>query len=292
MCCGIIENMTFRFLIKFLRYNNAVPIIISGMILGTGAVFATNSDLRQAVLSSSGNVQSPVQDVQKTDTTRISLENINSFDFNLKIDSITEDSKTYFVVYSYRTLNVAGGAWQEARESKKMEIPKDLLGKRDLKGYLSEQIGQVMDREVAYLSEVQTNLKKTTVPKESTQYASLVGKEIDNKKNPGADVSEGKASTQGGSGGNSDGEVGAQDALDTQGGDGQIVTVLSKKEVNDMIIAAIDDFLSVDTSMPDLQNIPTEKEKTVEEGVAAPEGSSVDTSAGSLTAETTSGQEN
>lgn len=224
-----------RSLLDFIKYNNAFPIILSVVILGTGAAFAASPDLRQAIFPSSASNSVPVAP-KKTDTAKLLSTDTGAFDLALRIDAITEDAQAYHVAYSYTTLEVSGGEWREVRKTGKMDAWKEILGKRDLRDYVAEQLGQVIARELAYLSEARTAATAATAPKASGNYASLVGTEIDAEtpvesgKNAVSDVSEG---------------VSPDEPAAFAG------TTLTEEEINDMIVKAVSDFLAIDTGMPE-----------------------------------------
>lgn len=247
--------------LDFVKYNNAFPIILSVVILGTGAVFAASPELRQTVFPSAGKTSAPTAP-KKTDASKLLSEDISDFDLRLRIDTVTEDTGNYHVAYSYTTFEVVDGAWKEVRKNAKMDIPKALLGKRDLKSYLVEQIGQVIDREVAYLSEAKAAVKTKPSVEKSKEYASLSGTEIDAEARKAAEKSgsspsvtdEPKPST-----------VNEETKAATTPG-----VTLTKEEVNEMIVKAVSDFLAIDTSMPEPlpETLPTEEptEKTPSSG--------------------------
>jgi hypothetical protein len=236
-------------LLEFIKYNNAFPIILSVVVFGTGAAFAASPELRQAVFSPA-RVSAPVGEKEKpTDAKKLLSENLGKFDLDVRIDAVTEDATGYHAAYSYTTLEISGGAWKEVRKNGKMDIPKALLGKRDLKSYLVEQIGQVIDREIVYLSEVQSALKAKNAAEKSKEYASLSGTEIDEAARKEAE----KRSVSGSSVDEPSAQSGTKNDAATPG------ITLTKEEINDMIVKAVSDFLAIDTSMPeDITESPVE----------------------------------
>ncbi|MBP9728097.1 MAG: hypothetical protein KBD27_01835 [Candidatus Moranbacteria bacterium] len=237
-----------RFL-DFLKYNNVVPFIFLALLLGAGTALATNSQLRQSVFSPETLISSVAP--EKTDTAKLLALNLKTLDLGLRIDTLTEDGASYYVSYSYRTWEVVEHAWQETRKTGKMDIPKALLGKRDLKTYLIEQISQVMDRELAYLGEAQAVARTTVVPKQSSKYASLVGSEVTKddvlsaRKDTASDVAVKKESKR---------APGGVMTVETETQSGE--TVLSREEIEKIIVSAVAQFLAVETSMPSTANLP------------------------------------
>lgn len=246
-------------LLDFIKYNNAFPIVLSVVILGTGAAFAASPELRQSVFAPSAGDSAPVTP-KKTDVAKLLSADIGDFDLALRIDAVTEDATSYHAAYSYTTLEISGGAWKEVRKNGKMDIPKALLGKRDLKAYLIEQIGQVIDREIAYLSEAQATIRTKVAPEKSREYASLSGTEVDAETR--------KSAEKIGSSGSMTDESDVRKEAEEETASG---ITLTKEEINDMIVKAVSDFLAIDTSMPEsLQEaVPAETAATFTE--TAPE---------------------
>ncbi len=260
-----------RKFLDFIKYNNAFPIVLSVVILGTGAAFAASPELRQSVFAPSAGDSGPVIP-KKTDAAKLLSTDIGDFDLALRIDSVTEDTTSYHAAYSYTTLEISGGAWKEVRKNGKMDIPKALLGKRDLKSYLIEQIGQVIDREIAYLSEAQEMIRTKAAPEKSKEYASLSGTEVDAETR--------KSAEKGDSSGNITDEPDQRKEKTEETAPG---ITLTKEEINEMIVKAVSDFLAIDMSMPgplsetapaeavvsDTETIPETEEPAIEE--VAPE---------------------
>lgn len=251
-----------RKILDFIKYNNAFPLIVSVVLLCTGAAFASSPELRQAVFAPA-DTGAPILP-KKTDTKQLVAEDMKHFDLGLRIDAITEDVEAYHAVYAYQTLAVAGGAWQPVRKTGKMDIPKKLLGKRDLGTYLAEQIGQVIDREVAYLREAQAAVRVAAAPAASSRYAGLVGQPV---KKPAAGDAASVTET----------DTAASDAQsDTTDGQETVSQPLglSDAEIRAIIVEAVAEFLAVDTSMPEPIVVPADTvspSDTLEEAPIVPE---------------------
>jgi hypothetical protein len=248
-----------RKFLDFIKYNNAFPIVLSVVILGTGAAFAASPELRQSVFAPSAEDSASVTP-KKTDAAKLLSTDIGDFDLALRIDAVTEDAASYHAAYSYTTLEISGGAWKEVRKNGKMDIPKALLGKRDLKSYLVEQIGQVIDREIAYLSEVQATIRTKSAPEKSKEYASLSGIEVDAETRKSAEKS--------GSSGSMTDEPDPQEEEKEEVAPG---ITLTKEELNDMIVKAVSDFLAIDMNMPEPLPETVPAEAVVSDTEAAPE---------------------
>lgn len=249
----------------FLKYNNSVPFIFFALLLGAGTALATSPQLRQSVFTPETVVQNTSP--EKIDTSKLLDLNIKTFDLDFRIDTLTEDGLNYYVSYSYQTWGVVEYVWQEMRKIGKMDIPKALLGKRDLKTYLIEQIGQVMDREVAYLGEAQGAARMAITPKQSSKYASLVGSEV-NKEDV---LSLRKESASGTSVKKESKPTTSSITIETEAG--SVETVLSKEEIEKIIVSAVATFLAIDTSMPSSVSpvLPEENTPLSDELVPLPE---------------------
>ena len=227
--------------LDFIKYNNAFPITLAVVILGTGAAFAMGPDLRQSALNRKGKTPLPSAMSVTTDTKKLMAENIDNFDLRLRIDTITEDVESYHVIYSYRTFEVLDNTWREVQKKGKMDIPRALLGKRDLKSYLAEQIGQVIDREIAYLGEVKATIGTKSSSEKSVKYTALSGSEISAA--PKKSVEAGVAS----------GESVSDESKPKYTETGEVAVpgiTLTKEEINDMIVQAVSDFLAIDLTLP------------------------------------------
>lgn len=250
-------------LLDFLKYNNAVPFLLFILLLGAGTALATSPQLRQSVFAPEGTVPNTAS--EQTDTSKLLALNIQTLDLDLRIDSLAEDELKYYASYSYQTWGVVDYEWQEMRKVGKMDIPKALLGKRDLKTYLIEQIGQVMDREVAYLGEAQVIAREAVIPKQSSQYASLVGSAVKKddvlalRKETTSDIPVKKES-----------KSAPAELMTVETAAGSVETVLSKKEIEKIIVSAVAEFLAVDTSMPDMESPVSQAENPVMLGEPAP----------------------
>lgn len=252
-----------RSFFNFIKYNNAFPIILSVVILVTGAAYAAIPNLRQAVFSPSAENFAPVVP-KKTDTAKLLSTDTEEFDLALRIDAITEDVDAYHVTYSYTTLEVAAGEWRKARKNGKMDVFKAMLGKRDLKTYFVEQLGQVIDREIAYLSEAQSAARSVASAKTSGKYASLVGTEIDVKSREESK----KNDVSGDSSVNGSKENGSREEEENVSASS---IGLTKEEINAMVVKAVSDFLAIDMNMPEPLSEVVSTEPAVQVVEAVPE---------------------
>jgi hypothetical protein len=162
--------------INFIKYNNAFTIILGVCFLSFGVTFASSTTVRDAVYSSSETVTS-------VDNGLIISTNLDNFDFMLKINSITEDGKNYYAVYSYQTLMIEDGAWKVKNVEKTLTVNKEALDGKDLGLYASKELGDNINYELSYLKKVQKlEREKGESQKVVTiEYSGLIGKLLDPK---------------------------------------------------------------------------------------------------------------
>lgn len=159
-------------MLKFLQYHNAVPVAISIMLLGGGTIFAaTNPETIYGVS----------QTVVSVDNTYIAGKNLDAWTPRVSITGVTEDDEYYYVAYRFSTVQLKAYVWQDAADERVMKVSKADLGPyRDLGLYVTEQLKQVIDREMAYLREVQEiERKQISLKTVATAYTGLVGRMLD-----------------------------------------------------------------------------------------------------------------
>ncbi len=248
-----------RSIIDFIKYNNAFPVILAVVLLGTGAAFASSPKLREAVLPGDTAIPQPFIAPKAADTANLLKVDVDEYDISVRIDRITETKEMFAVEYSYNTYDIVGGIWQETRKARRMEIQKALLGKRKLTEYLSEQIGQIVHQELAYLDEVRmAAMGEDAAKPRISKYAELVGKELA--------VGDGRPSNAG------ETESGEKRSLDDADEDKnnetseQTALGISDEKLREMIVQAVAEFLAIDTSMPEPTPITVPETETVEPG--------------------------
>ena len=163
-------------IINFIKYNNAFTIILGVCFLGFGVTFASSTTVRDAVYSSSEIVTS-------VDNGLIISTNLDNFNFNLKINSITEDGKNYYVAYSYQTLMIEDGAWKVKDVEKTLTVNKEALDGKDLGLFATKELGDNINYELSYLKRVQKLEKEKGESQKvvTTEYNGLIGKLLDPK---------------------------------------------------------------------------------------------------------------
>lgn len=233
-----------RSIIDFIKYNNAVPLVLAVLMLGTGVAFAANPIVREALFPTDSG---PIGPPPAADAGALLATDPEDFEQAFRIDAVIEAEESYRIGYSYRTFEVTDNRWQVVAKTKELNVPKALLGKRDLGLYAAEQIGQVMDREIAYLDDVRTHaLKPDQKTSASREYAGLVGRSLDAEErrfdgyNPvvkEAEVVEEKKAVP-------------PDtvSIGLPGDTVPISALLSKEEVRQIIVDAVASFLAIDTA--------------------------------------------
>lgn len=157
---------------KFLSYNNAVPIAITVLISGAGATFAaTNPE----------TIYDTTETVVAVDNTYLANKDLASYTPRIEITGVTEDTENYYVAYRLATIDVVDAVWQDVTKDAILTVAKAVLGEYgDLGVYATEQFKQVVDRQLAYLKEVQEIERRQLSQKViATSYSGLVGRFLD-----------------------------------------------------------------------------------------------------------------
>ncbi len=165
-------------IVKFIAYNNTVPIVLGILFLSSGLVFAANDEVREFVVDS---VYQAEQSLVSVDNSYIANKNLDVYSPKVNISNVTEDDDFYYVTYIFTTISLEDDVWQDVAQEKVMQVSKNALGKYvDLGVYVTEQLKQLVEREIAYLQEVQGIEKKLVTNKVvATAYSGLVGQLID-----------------------------------------------------------------------------------------------------------------
>jgi hypothetical protein len=158
--------------LRFLTYNNAVPIALAILVLGAGSTFAAVDP--DAIYSSD-------QQVVSVDNSYIVNKDLASYSPQARITSVTEDGDNYYVAYQFYTIDLEDGAWRDVVKNRTMSVSKSFLGEyRDLGLYVTEQLKQNVDAELARLRATQDIEKKNVTQKiVATTYGGLIGKMLD-----------------------------------------------------------------------------------------------------------------
>src|SRR3989344_575013 len=164
-----------RALVNFIKYNNLVPITLGVIFLGSGAAFAASDP--QAIY----NAQ---QEVVSVDNTYIVGKDLSAYTPRVQITGVTEDGDNYYVSYVIATIDLNGYRWQDVQKAEVMRVSKPDLGPyRDLGVYVTQQLKQIIERELAYLGNVQEKERRqVSQAVVATTYGGLVGQFLDSTK--------------------------------------------------------------------------------------------------------------
>ncbi len=164
-------------ILNFIKYHNAFSLALILVLFGGGAIFAASPDVRSAVLGKE------VVSLQGIDNSRIINADLENFDFQVKIDNVTEDTANYYVDYSFRTIGVEGNEWQTITRNAKMTVSKESLAGQDLGLYVQAQLANIAQNELAYLEQAQAAEKEKGLTQivRTTDYTGLIGLVLDTK---------------------------------------------------------------------------------------------------------------
>ena len=167
---------TYQKILHFIKYNTAFTIIFVILFFGFGISFAASPQVRDSVYSSAETLVS-------VDNGLIVSADLDNFNFNLRINSVTEDEKNYYAVYLYQTLVIENGFWQSKEIEKTMTVNKESLAGKDLGLYVAKELGENINSELSYLKRVQKMEKEKGESQKivAVAYFGLIGKLLDPK---------------------------------------------------------------------------------------------------------------
>ncbi|MBI2635445.1 MAG: hypothetical protein HYW79_02775 [Parcubacteria group bacterium] len=160
----------------FIKYHNAVTIVFVMVFFGFGVSYAAIPEVRDSVYSSTETVVS-------VDNGLIASADLDNFNFNLVINSVTEDDKNYYADYSYQTLAIIDGVWQTKAMEKTLKVSKAALSGKDFGLYAAEELGEFVKYELSFLKRVQKLEKEKGVSQKAVAvaYSGLIGKLLNPK---------------------------------------------------------------------------------------------------------------
>lgn len=158
--------------LHILKYNNAVPIAVSLILLGAASTYAATNP--EAIISEE-------QEVISIDNTYIATKNLNKYSPTVEILSVHEDGEFYYVVYELSTIELVDYVWQDFVEQQEMKVAKSTLGNyRDLGEFVTKQLRELIDNELARLKETQVYEKQQVTQKRvTTKYKGIIGGFLD-----------------------------------------------------------------------------------------------------------------
>lgn len=175
----MVVHMSQKFL-HFIRYNNAFSIGFMALFLSVGGVFAASPDVRSAVADA---VIKEDTSVIATDNTYLLSVDLDTYVPAVLIADVTEDEEYYYVEYTLSTIDVEEKVWRDVEKSRVMQVSKGRLEGSDLGLYVTKQLKEVVDYELARLTETKVIEERfgTSTKIVATAYSGLVGKYLDTK---------------------------------------------------------------------------------------------------------------
>jgi len=166
---------------KFIKYNTLTVAIIAIAFVAVASAMA-DEDTRNKVIGEE------IVEKSGVDNTALLAADLDNFDMEMKITGAMEDPPevedgNYYIDYQYKTLAIKDNVWQEVLVKKQMVVSKKSLAGRDLGLYVKEELGEIIDYQLAYLKKVQDSEeeKGRTVVLETTEYTGLIGMILDTK---------------------------------------------------------------------------------------------------------------
>jgi len=161
-------------IVKFIRYNALVTVVIIIAFVAVASAVA-DEDTRNKVIGEE------VVEKSGVDNSVLLATDLDNFDLAMKIVGALEDEENYYINYQYKTLAIKNNVWQEVLYEKQMTVSKESLDGRDLGLYVMEELGEIIDYQLAYLKEVQENEvdKGETRITEVKEYTGLIGLVLD-----------------------------------------------------------------------------------------------------------------
>ncbi len=149
------------------------------MLLSFGTTLAASPEIRSDVADS---LLSSQQTVQSIDNTYIVGKDLASYTPRVEIRAVTEDVDTYYVDYLLRTIDLKDSVWQDVEKEETLKVGKDALEGGSLGFYVTRELKQRVDREMALLVEVQgIERKEVTQKTVAVTYSGLIGTFIDDR---------------------------------------------------------------------------------------------------------------
>ena len=164
----------YQKIIQFIKYHNAFTIGLALAFVFSGAIFASDA-AREATIGKA------VVEQQGIDNSAILAADVDNFDFGMTIIGVSEDTQNYYVDYVYQSLAIRDNVWQTLSRQATLTVSKSALTDRDLGLYVAEELGEIVDSELAYLKEVQKieGEKGQTFVEETTKYTGLIDLVLD-----------------------------------------------------------------------------------------------------------------
>lgn len=154
--------------IHFFKYNNAFPIAVSVLLLGTASTYAYNNP--ETFVEAEDTVVS-------IDNTYIATVDFRRFSPTAEVLAVREDDTTYYVTYEFSTIALVDAVWQDVTTTEVLEVSKDRLGAwRDLGLYVTEELNEKIADEKKRLARTQEiERQQVSEKKVARKYSGIVG---------------------------------------------------------------------------------------------------------------------
>jgi hypothetical protein len=161
---------------KFIKYNTLVAAIVVVAFVAVASVMASSEDVKKII-------GEEVVEKSGVDNTVLLAADLENFDLKMEITNVLEDDENYYIDYQYNTLAIKDNVWREVLKREQIIVSKAALDGEDLGLYLMEELGEIIDYQLAFLKEVQEKEeeKGVTVVLEKTEYTGLIGLVFDTK---------------------------------------------------------------------------------------------------------------
>ena len=155
-------------IVNFIKYNNAFLIIIAFVFVASFSAIASS----EKIITQNG-----------IDNSQILNADLENFDLEMKVFNVKEDDENYYLDYQYKTYKIQENIWQVVLKQKQLEVSKKFLIGQDLGLYAQEELGEVINQELAHLNKIQENENKKGKKnvQETVEYKGLLGLVIDTK---------------------------------------------------------------------------------------------------------------
>ena len=141
----------FKKIATFIKYNTLTTIIIAVAFIAVASAVASNEDVKKNIIGEE------IVETQGVDNTLLLAADLEEFDLEMKIMDVFQDDENYYVDYQFNTLGIQDDVWQEIFNQSQLVVSIESLEGRDLGLYIMEELGEVIDYEIAYLKEVKEN---------------------------------------------------------------------------------------------------------------------------------------
>lgn len=124
-----------------------------------------------------------VSSASTVDTAFLVSADFDTYDMEMKVRSIVENTDAYSIEYAYETVEAVNAVWQRVSKTASMQVSKQELGERDLGLYVASQLDQITDQQIEYLKAVQKEERKDGEAESSisAEYAGLIGQPLNSE---------------------------------------------------------------------------------------------------------------